>query len=175
MTPARSSWMACSRAGLAVIAVALAAAQAPARAAGSGSDAAAATKSTAKPRGSGVSPIASCIEGSPPLRLAAGDRHALLDSEDREAFEAAALTRFPVLDRDGFAAVQILLWGKGDGSWMYVALQPAAAVADADAAGAYAGATGREPPPCFTAVFVGGAFEFTPELVRKYFKGLVRI
>jgi hypothetical protein len=110
-------------------------------------------------RDGGALIMASCVEGSPPLVFARADPRALLDSEDRQRFQGAALTLYRVLDRSAFASVQIMLWDKGPGEWVYVSVLPV----DGD--------TQRS---CFTATFTAEPFEFTPALIRKYFPGAGR-
>lgn len=104
--------------------------------------------------------LASCVDGSPPLAFARADRRALLDDADRERFQHAALTRYRVVGPHVLATAQILLWGKGADEWIYVTVRTLD-----DAGGG---------PSCFTATFSGDAFEFTPDLVRKYFPGAGR-
>lgn len=121
-----------------------------------------ALRATAAESGAGGAPdggalvMASCVEGSPPLVFARADPRALLDSDDRQRFQGAALTLYRVLDRSAFASVQIMLWGKGPGEWVYVSVLPV----DGD--------TQRS---CFTATFSAEPFEFTPALIHKYFPG----
>jgi hypothetical protein len=110
-------------------------------------------------RDGGALVMASCVEGSPPLVFARADLRALLDPEDRERFQGAALSLYRVLDRSAFAPVQIMLWDKGPGEWVYVSVLPV----DGDAQRS-----------CFTATFTAEPFEFTPALIRKYFPGASR-
>ncbi len=98
--------------------------------------------------------IASCVGGGRPITFGPDESRVLLDGDDRELFSAAALQRYPMLERDGFEPLQIVLWHRGV-DWLYISLAPSAPA--------------RE--PCFTATFTGSAFEFTPHLVRKYFAG----
>ena len=110
-------------------------------------------------RDGGALIMASCVEGSPPLVFARADPRALLDSEDRQRFQGAALTLYRVLDRSAFASVQIMLWDKGPGEWVYVSVLPV---------------DGDSQRSCFTATFTAEPFEFTPVLIRKYFPGAGR-
>jgi hypothetical protein len=97
--------------------------------------------------------IHSCAGGQP-IRFAAGDSRALLDETDRRLVHAAMLARYPMLQRDGFAPAQILLWRRAPEEWLYVSL---------------AASPQRPGEACFTATFAAAGFEFTPELERKYF------
>ena len=97
--------------------------------------------------------ISSCA-GGPPITLAAADARALLDDEERESLLAEMVARYPVLERDGFAAPAIILWRKGAKDWLYVSLRPNGFTNDV---------------LCFTATFVAGIFQITPALTSKYF------
>ena len=119
----------------------------------------AAERTGGEARDGGALAMASCVEGSPPLVFARADQRALLDMADRERFEGAALSLYKVLDRHAFASVQIMLWDKGPGEWVYVSVLPV----DGD--------TQRS---CFTATFAAEPFEFTPALIHKYFPGAGR-
>jgi hypothetical protein len=100
--------------------------------------------------------IPSCIDDSPALTLPAADSLALLDADDRHRFQAALLSHYPVLAREGFDAAQVLLWGKAQDEWLYISVLPG---------------TDTSQVACFTATFRAQAFDFTPELVQKYFSG----
>jgi hypothetical protein len=92
----------------------------------------------------------SCVNGSPPMRLAASAERAVLDGTDRQRFEAAALARYPLYQRGGFVPTQVLMVRRG-GHWQYVTLWPH-------------GAKGL----CVSAVFAADRFDFTPGWLAKY-------
>lgn len=94
--------------------------------------------------------IASCVSGSPPLRVAATAERAVLEAIDGQRFEAAAQVRYPLYQRAGLRPQQVLMLRRG-GLWLYVTLQR------------HGG-----PAPCFTAVFAASRFEFTDDWLRKY-------
>ena len=97
--------------------------------------------------------IESCA-GGPGIRLRSDDRRALLDEGDRKRLQDAMTARYSVLQRDGFAPVQILMWRKAPNELLFVTLAPNFDAADA---------------LCFTATFAAEIFELTPALTRKYF------
>ena len=97
--------------------------------------------------------IESCA-GGPTLSLRSNDRRALLDEPDRRTLQRAMRERFAVLERDGFAPVQILMWRKAPRELLYVSLAPS---------------DDGSQLLCFTATFSAEVFEQTPALVRKYF------
>jgi len=72
--------------------------------------------------------LPSCV-GSGGLELNIRDDAAMLDDADRAAFGAAMRQRYPMLGRDGFAPVAVLLWRKRGGAWLYVTLAKASAPA----------------------------------------------
>jgi hypothetical protein len=92
----------------------------------------------------------SCVSGSPPVRLAASAERAVLDGADRQRFESAAQSRYPLYQRGGFVPAQVLMVRRG-GHWQYVTLWPH-------------GAKGL----CVSAVFAADRFEFTPGWLAKY-------
>jgi hypothetical protein len=100
-----------------------------------------------------VAAITSCVDHQA-LRFAAGDRRVLLDASDAASVGAALTRRYPVVERDGLAPQQIVLWQKNRGAWLYVAL-----LENPKKATEY----------CFTATFVADRFELTGPLVLKYF------
>jgi hypothetical protein len=100
-----------------------------------------------------VGAITSCVDQQA-LRFAAGDRRVLLDASDAVSVGAALARRYPVVERDGLAPQQIVLWQKNRGAWLYVAL-----LENPKKATEY----------CFTATFVADRFELTGPLVFKYF------
>lgn len=97
--------------------------------------------------------LPSCVSDAR-LEMAAADERALLDETDRAALGNAMLQRYPMLGRDGFAPVAILMWRKSGGDWLYVAI---------------AGNGRTQPGWCFTASFNANVFDITPALLRKYF------
>lgn len=94
--------------------------------------------------------LRSCVDGSPALRVPVSTARATLDAADRQRFEAAAQARYPLYQRGGFAAWQVLLMRR-DGKWQYVTLWQ----------------DGRR-GPCFSAVFAADRFDFTPDWLGKY-------
>jgi hypothetical protein len=94
--------------------------------------------------------LASCVTGSPPLRVAAAAERAVLDAADRRRLHEAAATRYPLYQRSGMAPAQVLLLRRG-GGWQYVTLW-------------HDGAAGL----CFSAVFTAERFDFTPGWITKY-------
>lgn len=94
--------------------------------------------------------IASCVRGSPPLRVAATAERAVLGAVDGQRFEAAAQVRYPLYQRTGLRPQQVLMLRRG-GQWLYVTLQQHGT-----------------PTPCFSAVFAASRFEFTDDWLRKY-------
>jgi hypothetical protein len=113
----------------------------------------AATSTTQQP----PSVITHCVGSGPALTLRRHDSRALLDPEDRDGVHAAIVQRYPVLGGGGRAPAYVMLWRKSADEWLYVSL--------AKNEGA-----GRPPGTlCFTATIRANDFEFTRELIRKYF------
>jgi hypothetical protein len=100
-----------------------------------------------------VPTLPSCASGDE-LRFQQGEVSALLDDGDTAMVFEALANRYPVLQRDGFAPERIVLWQKGSGELLYVALQR-----KPDSPGHF----------CFSATFAASRFELTVPLVRKYF------
>jgi hypothetical protein len=100
-----------------------------------------------------VAVVESCAGGQP-ITLGIAEPRALLDEGDRQQVHAAMLARYPVLGRDGFAPLQIVLWRRADFEWLYVSI------------GAHRDKPGEL---CFTATFAAGVFELSPALRQKYF------
>lgn len=98
--------------------------------------------------------IGSCA-GGPPATLGASDERALLDEDERQSVLAEMRSRYPILERDGFAPPVILLWRKPAGEWHYMSLRPNGFPDNA---------------LCFTATFVAKVFRITPALTDKYFR-----
>lgn len=94
--------------------------------------------------------LRSCVGGSPALRVPASTERSTLDAADRQRFDTAAQSRFPLYQRGGFRPWQVLLLRRG-GQWLYVTLW-------------HDGHDGS----CFSAVFSADRFEFTPEWIQKY-------
>ena len=92
--------------------------------------------------------------GGPPITVGAADARALLDDDERDALLVEMRSRFPVLERDGFAPPVILLWRKASNESLYVSLRPN---------------TLANNTLCFTATFVAPLFRITPTLAGKYF------
>lgn len=92
----------------------------------------------------------SCVEGSPPLRVAASAEQARLDAADRKRFHEAAQARYALYQRGGLVPAQVLMLRRG-GHWQYVTLWRR-------------GGSGL----CFTAVFAADRFDFTPDWLAKY-------
>ena len=61
--------------------------------------------------------------------------------------------RYPMLERDGFAALAILLWRRSADEWLYVTMRD-----DGFTRGML----------CFNASFVAKVFSITPALMAKY-------
>jgi hypothetical protein len=95
--------------------------------------------------------LRSCVRGSPPLTLAVTVEKAQLDGGDRQRFQAAAQARYPLYQRGGLQATQVLLLRRA-GQWQYVTL----------------GQDGRSGALCVTAVFAADRFAFTPAWLAKY-------
>lgn len=95
--------------------------------------------------------LRSCVDGSPPLRLAASAAQARLDAGDRQRFQSAAEARYPLYQRGGLQPAQVLMLRRGS-QWLYVTL----------------GQDGRSGGPCVTAVFAAERFAFTPSWLAKY-------
>lgn len=98
----------------------------------------------------GEQELQSCVEGSPPMRVAMAAERAVLDAADRKRFHDAAATRYPLYQRSGLVPTHVLLLRRG-GRWQYVTLGPRGAG-----------------DLCFVAVFAAERFDFTPDWVRKY-------
>lgn len=94
--------------------------------------------------------LASCVAGSPPLRVPAASERAELDDADRRRFDDAARARYPVVQRSGLASTRILILRR-HGQWQYLTLAP----------GGPAGS-------CVSAVFAADRFDFTPAWLGKY-------
>jgi hypothetical protein len=103
-------------------------------------------------RANARAPIESCAGGDR-IVFASADQSALLDEMDRGLVSAAMLERYPVLQRDGFAPSQIILWQKLGGELLYVTLitNPA-----------------KPNETCFTATLSADRFEITQLLRHKY-------
>jgi hypothetical protein len=95
--------------------------------------------------------LRSCVHGSPPLKVAVTAEKAQLDGGDRQRFQTAAEARYPLYQRGGLQAAQVLMLRRG-GQWQYVTL----------------GQDGRSGGPCVTAVFAADRFAFTPAWLAKY-------
>lgn len=94
--------------------------------------------------------LPSCVQGSPPVRVAAAAERATLDAPDRRRFDEAAQARYPLYQRGGMRPYQVLLLRRG-GQWLYVTLWQ----------------DGRA-QPCFAAVFSADRFDFTGDWIAKY-------
>lgn len=94
--------------------------------------------------------FASCVTGSPPMRVPADAARAPLDGADRARFHDAAQARYPLYQRGGFAPSQVLLLQRGQ-RWVYVTVQQ-----------------GWRRQPCFAAVFAAERFDFTSGWLQKY-------
>jgi hypothetical protein len=94
--------------------------------------------------------LPSCVQGSPPLRMAASAERATLDGADRHRFQAAAEARYPLYQRGGVQPAQVLMLRRG-GQWQYMTLWNAG--------------RGRL---CVSAVFAAERFDFTPAWLAKY-------
>jgi hypothetical protein len=94
--------------------------------------------------------LASCVSGSPPLRVSRSAERAVLDAADRKRFQAAAQARYPLYQRSAVMPEQVLMLRRG-GQWQYVTLW-------AD------GASGV----CFSAVFAAERFDFTQRWIARY-------
>ncbi len=94
--------------------------------------------------------LASCVRGSPPMRVPANAARAPLDGADRGRFHDAAQARYPLYQRGGFAPSQVLLLQRGQ-RWVYVTVQQ-----------------GFRSTPCFAAVFAAERFDFTAGWLQKY-------
>ena len=94
--------------------------------------------------------LQSCVDGSPSLRVPVTTEHAVLDPHDRNRFQEAAQSQYPLYQRGGTVASQVLLLRRG-GHWQYVTLW-------------HGGPSGL----CFSAVFAADRFDFTPGWVAKY-------
>lgn len=94
--------------------------------------------------------LVSCVDGSPPMRVAMAAERAVLDAGDRQRFHAAAAARYPLYQRSGLVPAHVLLLRRG-GRWQYVTMWPK------ETSGL-----------CFSAVFAAEKFDFTPDWVRKY-------
>lgn len=96
--------------------------------------------------------IESCADAS--AIVFGRDRRASLDAVDASDVALALMTRYPVIERDGFALQSIVLWRKAGDEWIYIGLiaNPA-----------------RPKEVCFTATFTAGRFDFTTSLTKKYF------
>lgn len=94
--------------------------------------------------------LASCVRGSPPLRVATTSERAVLDTADLRRFQDAAQARYPLYQRGGLQPAQVLLLRRG-GQWQYMTL-----------------AAGGPQGVCVTAVFAADRFDFTPGWLAKY-------
>ena len=90
------------------------------------------------------------------IELHAGADSALLDETDRAGVHAAMMARYTQLAGDAFAPSAILLWRSPAYGWLYVALK------------AHPSKPGKV---CALATFSAPVFEFTGDLLRKYFVG----
>jgi hypothetical protein len=95
--------------------------------------------------------LRSCVPGSPPLKVPITAEKAQLDAGDRQRFQAAAEACYPLYQRGGLQAAQVLLLRRS-GQWLYVTQ----------------GQDGRSGGPCVTAVFAADRFDFTPAWLAKY-------
>ena len=105
------------------------------------------------PDPAGRPPITNCVSEDTVLRPGASDS-VMLTAADRDQVSDEMMRRYPMLERDGFAAPQIVLWHPADGDWLYVTLIPSA-----DAPGGV----------CFTATFSAAEFDATGPMLAKYF------
>lgn len=94
--------------------------------------------------------LASCVSGSPPLRVARTAERAVLGAADRQHFQRAAEARYPLYQRSGLVPAQVLMLRRG-GQWQYVTLWAE-------------GSAGL----CFSAVFAGERFDFTQRWIARY-------
>lgn len=94
--------------------------------------------------------LASCVGGSPPLRVARTAERAVLDAADRRHFQQAAQARYPLYQRSGLMPAQVLLLQRA-GQWQYVTLWAE-------------GPSGL----CFSAVFAAERFDFTQRWIARY-------
>ncbi len=99
--------------------------------------------------------IENCVHDET-IELHAGNDSALLDEDDRAGVQAAMVSRFTQLAGGGFAPTAILLWRSPVYGWLYVALK------------AHPTKPGKV---CSMATFSAPVFEFTGDLLRKYFFG----
>lgn len=99
--------------------------------------------------------IESCVDRQA-IRFGANDRRVVLDAADAASVSAALIRRYPVVEHDGLAPRRIVLWHKPDADWLYIALLENPSKPD---------------EICFTATFVAGRFEVTPQMIVKYFGG----
>lgn len=95
--------------------------------------------------------LRSCVDGSPPIKVAVTAEQARLDAGDRQRFQSAAEARYPLYQRGGLQPAQVLMLRRGN-QWQYVTL----------------GQDGRSGGPCVTAVFAAERFAFTPAWLAKY-------
>jgi len=100
-------------------------------------------------------PIANCVSEDTVLRPGTSDS-ATLSAGDRDRVSDEMMRRYPMLERDGFAAPQIVLWHPAGGDWLYVTLIPST-----EAPGGV----------CFTATFAAEEFDVTGAMRAKYFVG----
>ena len=96
--------------------------------------------------------VRNCV-GGPPITVRPDDARALLDDDERESLLGEMRSRYPMLERDGFTALAILLWRRSADEWLYVTLR-------------YDGFT--RGMLCFNASFVAKVFRITPDLMAKY-------
>ena len=99
--------------------------------------------------------IESCVDRQA-IRFGAEDRRVVLDAADAATVSAALIRRYPIVDQDGLAPRRIVLWKKPGADWLYIALLENPSKPD---------------EICFTATFVAGRFEITPQMIVKYFGG----
>lgn len=93
--------------------------------------------------------LPSCVAGSPPLRLPAATERAVLQPADRLQFEQAAAERYPLYQRGGLVATQVLLLRRGR-HWQYATLIK------------------QGERLCLSAVFAADRFAFTPAWLARY-------
>jgi len=94
--------------------------------------------------------LASCVSGTPPLRLAPSAPRAVLDAADGRRFHDAAQARYPMYQRVGLAPARVLMIRHGS-QWRYVTLWQRG-TSDL----------------CFSAVFAAERFDFTNGWLAKY-------
>ena len=87
------------------------------------------------------------------IRFGSDDQSAVLDEGDHRKVRAEMIKRYPVIENDGFPTSRMVLWQRGSGELLYVAV-----IDNPNKPG----------ESCFSATFAAERFDLTLLLRRKY-------